>query len=58
MSASGFAPRAEGRKQSPTNIRSVPAAIIQLAVFEDMMLILNAREKSPMTTSNPVRVTN
>jgi hypothetical protein len=38
MSASGWSPKAAGKKQSPTKIKSAPAAMIQLAVFQDMML--------------------
>jgi hypothetical protein len=35
-SLSALSPKAAGRKQSPMNIQSTPAAMIQLVVFEDM----------------------
>jgi hypothetical protein len=38
ISASGCPPKAPGRKQSPMNIINAPAAMIQVAVFEDMNL--------------------
>jgi len=48
ISASGRAPKATGRKQSRMNIKRAPAAMIQLAVFEDIMIILNTRTEKPL----------
>jgi hypothetical protein len=57
MSASGWSPKAPGRKQSPMNIKTTPAAMIQFAVFEDMNLNPSGGEENtaaaePQVTSS------
>jgi hypothetical protein len=46
MSASGWSLKRAEKKHSPTNIKSTPAAMIQLAVFEDMNLVSWGQEKT------------
>jgi hypothetical protein len=55
ISASGWAPKATGRKQIPMNINTAPVAMIQFAVFEDIMVILkyaDRRRRGRRATSN------